>query len=288
MRQQYVYVANKSQNPITPTTTKPNYAVFRLEGDGSLTHIDSGVYNFIGREASPAAILAPRNYPFIIATHFFGVRTNPGHLALYVYSTDSLGRIPRTGGWGTYSVSGGHPLGLWQHPNNKVFYAGLPVSGQVGIWEIPDPNTFPLDLTYHNPVNSGPATSNIRTNSVGDHMYALNSGDNSVSVFNTLNPVSPALVQKFSLKNAGPTYTHAFYVQNFTSSEGYSLGLSSNEKFLYVVSQHTNPDFSIGNYNYLHVLSINPDGTLSEPDDPIQLPVPNNVRPRGVAVYRVN
>jgi DNA-binding beta-propeller fold protein YncE len=119
-------------------------------------------------------------------------------------------------------------------------------------------------------------------------MYALNSGDNSVSVFNTLNPAAPVLLQKLPLKNAGPTYTNSFYKSSFTTSECYSLGLSSNEKFLYVVSQHTNPDFSIGNYNYLHVLSVNFNGILSEPGEPIQLPVPNNVRPRGVAVYGLN
>ena len=57
---------------------------------------------------------------------------------------------------------------------------------------------------------------------------------------------------------------------------------------MYVVSQHANPDFSVGNYNYLHLVKINGDGTLTEQGDPIQIPVSNRVRPQGVVVFRAN
>jgi hypothetical protein len=55
-----------------------------------------------------------------------------------------------------------------------------------------------------------------------------------------------------------------------------------------VVSQHANPDLGIGNYNYLHVLRINDGVDLQEKDEPVQLPVPNNYRPRGLAVLKMN
>jgi hypothetical protein len=87
------------------------------------------------------------------------------------------------------------------------------------------------------------------------------------------------------LKNSGPTFT--VNGKTYTSSQASSMALSSDDKFLYVVSQHANPDFSIGNYNFLHVVKAT-DFPLSEPYDPIQLPVPNTVRPCGVAVLRLN
>lgn len=66
-------------------------------------------------------------------------------------------------------------------------------------------------------------------------------------------------------------------------------GLSSNEKFLYVVSQNTNFYYAeTVNNNWLHVLAVQPDGTLTEPGEPIQLPVSSAVIPHGVAVYNLN
>jgi len=284
-----VYVANKSDNPINPPSTPGNFTVFKLEGDGSLTHLDSSTASNLTTVGSPAAVLAVRDYPFVFAPQFFGVKTNSVHAGLYIYHRDSVGRIiPKTNVY-LINVRGGAPLGLWQHPvNSNIVYIGCPAAGQVAIANMSlNSTTKDLHLDWTD-VNVGPAAGTMRTNNAGNRMYALSSGDNSVSVFNTSSPTAPVLLQKLALKNAGPAYIHSYYQSSFTSSECYSLGLSSNEKFLYVVSQHTNPDFSIGNYNYLHVLSVNSNGTLSEPDDPMQLPVPNNVRPRGVAVYQIN
>ena len=70
----------------------------------------------------------------------------------------------------------------------------------------------------------------------------------------------------------------------FTTSEDFHLAFSPDEKFLYVVSQHTNKDFSIGSYNFIHSLSVSVDGTLSEPVEPTKLPVSADIRPQGVAV----
>jgi len=49
-----------------------------------------------------------------------------------------------------------------------------------------------------------------------------------------------------------------------------------------VVSQDSNPDFTAGNFNWLHVLKVSTDGGLSEPSEPLQLPVAPDVRPQGV------
>ena len=94
------------------------------------------------------------------------------------------------------------------------------------------------------------------------------------------------------LKNAGPIFggvPGSPYSGN-TSSQCVSIAPSYDDKFLYVVSQHANPDLSIGNYNYLHVVQLTGGNwnAMHEDYDPIQLPVPNNLRPRGIAVLRLN
>lgn len=73
MWQQYVYVLNKSQNPITPTTTSPNFTVFRLEGDGSLTPVNK-MDERTG--SSPAAILVTKKSGVILVSQYLGLRVN--------------------------------------------------------------------------------------------------------------------------------------------------------------------------------------------------------------------
>jgi hypothetical protein len=45
--------------------------------------------------------------------------------------------------------------------------------------------------------------------------------------------------------------------------------------------------FNSCNYNYLHLLNIAADGKLTEPGDPVQIPVPATVRLRGVVVWKI-
>ena len=61
-----------------------------------------------------------------------------------------------------------------------------------------------------------------------------------------------------------------------------AVKFSADEKYLYVISQNTNPDLTAGNFNYLHALVVGDDGLLSEPGEPIQLPVDADVRPQGI------
>ncbi|HYE55739.1 MAG TPA: hypothetical protein VD996_12890, partial [Chitinophagaceae bacterium] len=103
---------------------------------------------------------------------------------------------------------------------------------------------------------------------------------------NSSSPAAPASLGKLELKNSGPIYMAMG--MPFTTSEPFSFEFSSDEEWLIVVNQHTNPDFSIGNFNFLHMVKVNDDGTLAEPGEPMQIPVPNTVRPRGVAVKRIN
>jgi DNA-binding beta-propeller fold protein YncE len=118
-------------------------------------------------------------------------------------------------------------------------------------------------------VAAGPGVCWIRTNSSGNRLYTLNSGQNSVGVYNTDDPDLPAPINTLTLKDS-------------KNSGDFSLGFSPDGGSLYVVSQNTDTTF-VANNNWLHVLKVAADGTVSEPGEPLQLPVPNDVRPQGVA-----
>ena len=88
-------------------------------------------------------------------------------------------------------------------------------------------------------------------------------------------------MNKITLKKLGPTYGP----MNAVTSEPFNLSFSPSGNILYVVSQHTNTDFSIGNYNYFHSLQVMNDGSLSELYEPAQIPVAPDLRPQGVVIY---
>jgi hypothetical protein len=100
-------------------------------------------------------------------------------------------------------------------------------------------------------------------------------------MFDIANAHSPRKTGDLSLKQGGPAYQG--YFGTYASSQCVSLAVSNNDRLLYVVSQHTNPDTTIANYNYLHLLHL-VDGGLQEEDEPVQLPVAASYRPRGLAV----
>ena len=82
------------------------------------------------------------------------------------------------------------------------------------------------------------------------------------------NPEAPDSITTLKLKDS----------QN---SGDFSLNFSPDGSTLFVASQNTDTTFAANN-NWLHVLKVAPDGTLSEPGNPLQLPVPNDARPQGV------
>jgi hypothetical protein len=160
----------------------------------------------------------------------------------------------------------GGALGLATNPrSDRTLYVGFPVAGAFGVYDI-NPSTGVLSFVTQ--LKAGPATCWLRSNSIGTRLYTLNSGANAVGVYNTDNPQAPTPINTLTLKDS----------QN---SGDFSLGFSPDGGTLYVVSQNVDTTFATNN-NWLHVLKVAVDGTVSEPGEPLQLPVPNDVRPQGV------
>ncbi len=280
----YVFVVNKSQDPLHATPMAPNYTIFTIDGAGKLMPVTGSKFETTPG-SSPSNALVSRDGKYLWGADFLGFMLSPAVGTLRSFTVSGTGIMTPVSGTPYVLPNGSMPpdngaLGLWQHPSGNPLYVGFPLQGKVGVYNI---NATTGALSFQTTVAAGKAACWIRTNAAGNHMYVLNSGDNTVQVYNTANPLLPASIQILELKNSGPAYAGPGGAM-FKTSEDFSLHLSTSEKILYVVCQHTNKDFSIGNYNYLHTLTIADDGQLTEGTEPILLPVANNIRPKGSIV----
>lgn len=276
----FVYVVNKSDNPAVTPVQAPNYTTF-VFNNGALEEVPgSKVETSPG--SSPAQALLSHDRKFLFGADFLGFTLAPPVGTLRSFTVDSAGKLMVVAGTPLTIPDIGGALGLWQHPAANILYVGFPLGGKIGVYNI---NPTSGMLTYQTSVVSGPAACWLRTNELGTRLYCLNSAASTVTVFNNVIPNAPVLMQTDTLKITGPTYSAMG--MTFTTSEPFAFALSPAQKYIYIVSQHTNPDFSIGNYNYMHVLFIDVNGRVYEPGDPIQIPVAANVRPKGVAVLKI-
>ncbi|HET6253205.1 MAG TPA: beta-propeller fold lactonase family protein [Puia sp.] len=265
----FVYVANKAFDPLHVITQRPNYATFEVDDAGRLSAVPNGTIE-VPAGSSPSQVLLSNDRRFLFATDF---------LAFMLPTEVPVGTLLSfdvRGGQGLSLAPGapyvvpkgdGGALGLATNPrSDRTLYVGFPVAGAFGVYDI-NPSTGALNFVTQ--VAGGPATCWIRTNSIGTRLYTLNSGENAVGVYNTDIPDAPGYMSKLVLKDS-------------PNSGDFSLGFSPDGGTLYVVSQNVDTTFAVNN-NWLHVLKVSGDGSLSEPGEPLQLPVANDVRPQGVA-----
>ena len=162
-----------------------------------------------------------------------------------------------------------------------MLYVGLPLQSRLAVYTY---DGLTGALTYRSTSKVGlqsplvGAICWLRTNRTGTRLYALNSGEATVSVLDISNALNPVEIQVFQLRKVGPVFGST---QLARSSAPFHLTPSPHEPVLFVVSQHVNSDFS-ANYNYLHALAVGDSGNLSEPFEPVQPPVPATARPQGI------
>ncbi|WP_207515402.1 beta-propeller fold lactonase family protein [Longitalea luteola] len=280
MWQQYVIVLNKSNDPVKPSSAPPNYSVFSLAADGSLKPVSK----FEVREGiSPGQVFVSRTGAFVYGSNTWGFDYTPPAIRLDLFSISGNGVLKA--GMDAPAIDSTLPgaLGMCQSWRQNVLYVAFPFSDQFNFYDM-DPSTGAL--TYVGNANARPGCSRLCSDNSNNKLFTANTIDNSVSMFDISSARSPRKLGELTLKETGPAYTG--YFGSYASSQCVSLATSSNDQLLYVVSQHANPDLGIGNYNYLHVLHIDEAAGLQEPDEPVQLPVPNTLRPRGLAVLTLN
>ncbi len=256
-------VVNQDQDPGHPGNFLPNYTSFQVSAAGKLTPIKNSTLS-LDLGSSPSQALISPDGGLMFGAEFLGgvlrtlrISTNGG-----LVEADAVPLPP-----GQFAETGDAPLplGLAVHPTLNLLYVDFVTISRIGVYKY---NAKGM-LTFLGSVpDSGTAPCWALVNKAGTRLYASNTGDASVSVYDlTFDPTEPIEIQHVNLRTTGNSFQFA---------------LDSTEKFLHVVTQGgslTSP----ASANGLSVLSVAPDGTLLEvPTSPTILPVPVGVRPQGV------
>jgi len=260
-------VANKDQDPRqNPGLVLPNYTAFRVAPGGQLTPVPDSTIS-VAYFSSPAqALISP------LGGLVFGADFQGG--LLESLSIDERGRLrqnPTTPLPDSEFI--GSPVlhfleGLWGHPSQPILYVGFVSAAKMGVFRYNGDGKLSFVRTVP---NSGQLICWIRVNRLGTRVYTVNSGDNSVSVYDSTNAASPAEIQHLHLVN--------------NTGAPLSLVLDRSEEFLYVVTTLAGPTSTAAG-NGIHVLKIAADGTLSEVGSPTTVPVSGVItRVQGIEVF---
>lgn len=258
-------VVNKAMDPNQATHTG-NYVSFRVSPDGQLSPVPLSVKN-VAVGASPSQALISPDKTFVFGADFLA-----GNLQSFVIQSDGTlsQNLPQTVPDAAFGDSKAPrlPLGLAAHPNRPVVYVGLVTINKIAVYQYDAQGK----LRYVKSVadtGSGPCW--VRVSLDGTRMYASNTGDNSISVFDTSDALTPVEIQKLDLKGVGSSF---------------QVELDPANGYLYVVSQRASTATPIGQGNALHVVKVKQDGRLLEEENsPYTIPVPNGVRSQGLATF---
>jgi 6-phosphogluconolactonase (cycloisomerase 2 family) len=157
-------------------------------------------------------------------------------------------------------------LGLAVHPRRNLLYVGFVTINRIGIYRFRDSGELKFESSVP---DSGHAVCWLTINKHATRLYASNTGDPSISVYDiSKDPSMPIEIQTLKYSSTGG---------------GFQFALDPTGQFLHVVTQQSAPT-SVASANAIHVFRVAGDGKLSEvPSSPTVLPVPNLVRPQGVA-----
>jgi 6-phosphogluconolactonase (cycloisomerase 2 family) len=275
-----LYVVNKNEDTLQlPNKEMPNYTKFHIGSGGYLTQVMGATRNTLSH-ASPSQALVSRNGDLVFGADFLVPMFHPGAGSLRSFMAEGLVNAP-----GSPLVVPGDPmtalpLGLWEHPSEHILYVGLPARSKLAVFTFSGAGSLNY-VTEAN--NSGAAICWVRSNHAGDQIYTLNSLSNSVSYYKANDPMNPVEMQHFLLSEPGPMFTNVQGMSQVTSGPFFEE-LSPDERFLYTVNQREDYFSPSQSGNNIHVLSIAPDGTLTEPLPVTGVPTAATNRPVGLVV----
>jgi hypothetical protein len=149
-------------------------------------------------------------------------------------------------------------LGEILHPSQRVLYAGLLSTSQLGVYAF---NRGGLISFVHAIPNSGIDICWLKTNAAGTRLYTSESVTLSITVYDITDALNPVQLQHAILIGANRPVTN--------------IALDPTEAFLYAVAGQM-----------VHVLNVDANGLLSENVSPIVLPVAPDDSPLGLATIR--
>jgi 6-phosphogluconolactonase (cycloisomerase 2 family) len=264
-------VVNKDQDPAqNANLVQPNYTTFRVLPNGVLIPIEHSTGS-VAYGSSPSQALIAFEGPFVFGADFQGG-------LLQSFRIDEDGRLRQnlpqalpasvfTGLTASHS-----PLGMRTHPELRILYVNFVFINEVAVYRYNEKGR----LSFVRAVpDSGTAPCWAVVNHTGTHLYATNTGDNSISVFDLTDPLNPAEIQHFVMAD--------------TTGAPFSTVIDSSDQFLYVSSEQGSATATPA-ANAFHTLKVNSDGRLSEPFPPTVLPIGGTVpvQAQGITVVGAN
>ena len=261
-----VVVANKAGDGVRALQEEqPSFAAFRLQGS-RLEPVGTSVLGEPGTSPTQAFVLP-------------GTRT--------VVSSELTGpfRIFRLADDGSLTEAPGSPLaperslfppgftgaqfaiGFAAHPRERLFCAELPLRSKLLVYEYDEAGALRFLHAVDVPGAVLPCWSAIDPR--GRFLYTANAGNGTVSAFDLSDPRAPRHLQTLALREG---------------SNPWGLALDPSGRTLFVVDPRATLKVPAGRGNRLHALRVAADGTLSEPEPPVRLPVGSDAVPLGIAV----
>ena len=264
-------VVNKDQDPAQNSNlVQPNYTTFEVAGDGQLTPIANSTVSVAYGSSPSQALAAPESHAVFGADFLGGL--------LQSFSIDGDGRLrqnlPQALPESVFvDQTGGHqPLGLRTHPFLPILYVDITPISEVAVYRFDERGELSFLRTVP---DSGAAPCWATVNHTGTRLYATNTGDNSVEVYDLTDPFNPIEIQHFVM----------------TSNTGavFSTVIDQTDQWLYVTSEESSAT-AAAEANGFHALKVSPDGTLTEPFAPAVLPIGGTVpvRSQGITVIGAN
>jgi 6-phosphogluconolactonase (cycloisomerase 2 family) len=298
-----LYVVNQNGDPAQlPNDSLPNYTAFRVAANGRLVHLPNSTVEF-GADSFPTQALVAPDGSALFGIELFANPYSP-QLAPFLPPRGSLldsfgilpnGRLKRAPGSpqpppeSALIFPGAPPaaryvLGLQAHPTERIVYAGFVLGNRLGVYTYDESGalTFVSDAA-----NSGGAICWIAISPDGTRLYTSNSATNSISVYDISDPLAPVEIQHVPLRIIGDPPPVPPGPTLFATTP-FQLAVDPRGRFVYVINHEVAPANDYPEGNALHILQVQPDGTLAEsacsPEVLPQTFVPASAHPFGVAV----
>jgi len=288
---------NNNQANVAPNNTPANYTGFRIKENGRLEPIPGSTVEIASNSNPTQAHISPDN-KFLFGIDFFAVPYQP-QIVPFIAARGSLLESFQIQEDGTLREAPGSPylppasarlapsisqsgylLGLIAHPTERILYVGEVATERLAVYTYDESGRLSLFTDVPLP---GAAICWFAFDKDVKHLFSSDAGSNSIGVFDISNPLAPVHIQELQLSLPGhPT---AAVPANQFPTDNFQQALDPSGKFLYVVNHAITPNDDYPEGNAIHIMQVQPDGTLVEPAfSPLILPVPSNVKPTGNAI----
>ena len=188
-------VVNKDQDPAqNDNLIQPNYTTFRVWPNGQLTAVENSTVS-VAYGSSPSQALAASQGSFLFGADFLGG-------LLQSFRIDEDGRLHQNlpqalpNSIFTDQTGAHEPLGMRTHPNLPILYVDITPISEVAVYRYDERG----DLSFVRTVSdSGAAPCWAIVNHTGTRLYATNTGDNSIAVYDLTDPLDPVEIQHFAM-----------------------------------------------------------------------------------------